>query len=553
MNSVLFILGFGILGGLVGGVLFKKLHIPQVIGYIVIGLAVGATGFNLIKIEDIQALEPFNLFALGIIGFLVGGELKLDSFRDYGGQFAAILLGEGLAAFVLVGLPVGLIVYFVCHNIPVAFATGIVFGAIASATDPASTISVLWEYRSLGVLTTSLTAIVALDDALAMTLYGVGTGVAQILTSGHGSILGGLAKVSMELLGAVALGALMGVILVGVLRYVLEPERCLAFALGLILLVISLAVTIHADVILAAMTLGFVLTNVTPRKSEELFKVMRGFSIPIYVLFFVLVGARINLAGMPWWLWAIVGVYVLGRSFGKMFGAYVGAKMTGSPDVVCRYLGTGLFAQGGVAIGLSIMASHHLSGIQLTETMALGDAIICGVATTTFIVQLIGPPMVKWAITKADEAGRDITKEDIIAGWTAKDAMKEDVDTISEHELLGSIINRFSEKDNLFYLVANQAGQMVGGLSLETLKSVLIDQESWRWLVASDVMCSLDHRVTEQSPLHAVLETMDQYRLERMPVVKTDGSDVPVGLIDMADLKHRVDREILRRRRSDHV
>lgn len=553
MDSVLFILGFGILGGLIGAGLFKKLHVPQVIGYIVIGLVVGATGFNLIKLKDINALEPFNLFALGIIGFLVGGELKLASFRQYGKQFAAILLGEGLAAFVLVGLPVGLIAYYVCHSMPVAVATGIVFGAIASATDPASTISVLWEYRSLGVLTTSLTAIVALDDALAMTLYGIGTGAAQILTSGDGSILEGLGKVGIELLGAVALGAVMGSILVGVLRYVLDPERCLAFALGLILLVISIAVTIHADVILASMSLGFVLTNVTPRKSEELFKVMRGFSIPIYVLFFVLVGARINMSSMPWWLWAIVGTYVVGRSTGKMFGAYVGARITGSPTVVRKYLGAGLFAQGGVAIGLSIMASHHLSGIQLTPDMALGDAIIFGVATTTFIVQLIGPPMVKWAIIKADEAGRDITKEDIIAGWKAADAMESDVDTITENELLANIITRFTEEDHLFYLVVNEAGRMVGGLSLDTLKNVLTDQDAWRWLVASDVMRPLDHRVSEQSPLAVVLETMEKYRLERVPVVKTDGSDMPAGLIEMTDLKHRVDREILRRRQSSKV
>ena len=551
MNSVLFILGVGILGGLVGAGLFKKLHVPQVIGYIVIGLCVGATGFNLIKIEDIEALEPFNLFALGIIGFLVGGELKLDSFREYGKQFAAILLGEGVAAFILVGVPVGVITYFVCHNTPVALATGIVFGAIASATDPASTISVLWEYRSLGVLTTSLTAIVALDDALAMTLYGVGTGAAQILVSGDGSIIEGLGKVAVELLGAVALGAVMGIILVGILRYVLEAERCLAFALGLILLVISIAVAIHADVILAAMALGFVLTNMAPRKSEELFKVMRGFSIPIYVLFFVLVGARINMSHMPWWLWAIVGTYVVGRSSGKMFGAYIGARITGSPAVVQKYLGAGLFAQGGVAIGLSIMASHHLSGIQLTETMALGDAIIFGVATTTFMVQLIGPPMVKWVIKKADEAGRDITKEDIIAGWKASDAMKHDVDTIPEQELLANIIKRFTEEDHLFYLVVNQVGHIVGGLSLDTLKNVLTDLDAWRWLVASDVMRTLDHRVTEQTPLSGVMERMEQYRLERIPVVKADDSDIPAGIIELSDLKHRVDREILRRRQNN--
>ena len=552
MDSVglqhLFILGLGILGGMVGADIFRRLHIPQVIGYIVIGLIIGESGLKLIHIEEVLALEPFNLFALGIIGFMVGGELKLESFKQYGRQFTAILLGEGLMAFFLVGIPVGLVAYVVCHSFSVALAAGIVFGAIASATDPASTINVLWEYRSLGVLTTSLTAIVALDDALAMTLYGVGTAAAQALTSGSGSMLHSLTSVSVELLGALALGSITALVQALVLRYTSESEKGLAFALGLILMVISVSVYLNLDVILSAMVLGCVLTNLAPRKSDELFKVMRGFSIPIYVLFFVLVGARISIAGMPTWLWAIVAIYVVGRSLGKMSGAYFGARLSGSSAAVRKYLGLGLFAQGGVAIGLSIMASHHLSGINLTDGMPLGDAIIFGVAATTLIVQLLGPPMVKLAIKLADESGRNITKEDIIADWTAGDGMIRDVDTIREDELLAQVLRRFTENEPLFYPVLDRQGFMIGELSLETLKHVLTDQDAWQWLLASDVMQSMDHRVTEDTPLRNVMETMEQFKLDRVPVVQSNGGDKPLGMIELNELQHRLDREILRRR-----
>ena len=177
--SVLFILGLSIIGGLVGASFFQKLRIPQVVGFIVIGLIVGDNGLKLVKHTDVATLQPFTIFALGIIGFLVGGELKAETFRKYARQFFAILLGEGITAFLLVGISTGLFIYFVFHNISAAFAAGIVFGAVASATDPASTIDVLWEYRSLGILTTSLTAIVALDDALAMVLYGIATGLVK--------------------------------------------------------------------------------------------------------------------------------------------------------------------------------------------------------------------------------------------------------------------------------------------------------------------------------------------------------------------------------------
>ena len=104
---------------------------------------------------------------------------------------------------------------------------------------------------------------------------------------------------------------------------------------------------------------------------------------------------------------------------GKMLGAWYGEKITHSEPVVRKYFGMRLFAQGGVAVGLSIMASQHLSGIQRTPQFNMGDAIPFAVTATTLIVQLIGPPMVKWAITLAGESGRNITKDDIITTWKA--------------------------------------------------------------------------------------------------------------------------------------
>ena len=73
--GVLFILGIGVFGGILGAWFFQRIHVPQVVGYIVIGVIIGESGLRLVRPEHVEALAPFNLFALGIIGFLVGGEL----------------------------------------------------------------------------------------------------------------------------------------------------------------------------------------------------------------------------------------------------------------------------------------------------------------------------------------------------------------------------------------------------------------------------------------------------------------------------------------------
>jgi len=546
--NILFVLGLSIFGGLVGASFFQKLRIPQVVGYIVIGLIVGESGLNIVDHKTVTGLQPFTLFALGVIGFLVGGELKAENFRKYARQFFAILLGEGLFSFLLVSISVTLFIYFLFGNLSVAIAAGVVFGAIASATDPASTIDVLWEYRSFGVLTTSLTAIVALDDALAMTLYGVGTGLAEIVTGTSGSFGGELGKVALSLFGAAFAGLVCALILRFVLLKVHSPEKNLSFAIGLILLLISIAAYFDIDVILTSMTLGCILVNIIPRRSEGLFKIMRSFSLPIYVLFFVLAGSRLSISEMPGWVWGIVILYVVGRSVGKVTGAYFGAKFAGSAQVVRRYLGLGLFAQGGVAIGLSIMASQHLKGIDVSQNMALGDLIIFGVAATTFIVQLAGPPMVKLAIKLGREAGRNITRQDVVDSLTVADVMQKEVVLINENETLINAAQIFMVNDFLIFPVVDQHKNILGLISLESLKDILVDQSSWEWLVVTDVMAPVRDKAFADEPLQHIIDRMNELNIDEIPVVTKNNGNMPIGILGRANIRKLIDKEVIRRK-----
>ncbi len=385
-NNILFLLGIGIFFGITAAWLFQRLRIPKVIGYIAIGIVIGQSGFNILNREPVNLLQYFNYFALGIIGFLVGGELKWNHLKKYIGQFSAILLAEGLGAFILVGSAITFITYMVSHNLAVSISAGVIFGAIASATDPASTIQVLWEYRAQGVLTTTIIAIVALDDVLAMTLYSIGSTIAQVLTGGHVSVWDAVMHIVIELGGAVLLGVGVGFIINVILCKSKERERTMVFTIAALLLIISISLAWGVDVILASMFLGVTLCNLSPRKSSNLFEMMGDLAQPVYVLFFVLVGARLHLASIPKWLWLVIASYVIMMSIGKIVGSFLGAKWTKADRNVQYYCGMGLLSQGGVAIGLSIMASNHLHAVQVTETMSLPDMIIFGITATTFIV-----------------------------------------------------------------------------------------------------------------------------------------------------------------------
>lgn len=548
--GLLILLGLSLLGGTIGAWFFQHLRIPQVVGYIVIGLLLGQVGLGAIRPEDIVHLRPLNLFALGIIGFLVGGELKIETFRKYAKQFMAILLGEGLGAFFLVGAGSFAFLYILFGDMKIAAAAAVVFGAIASATDPASTIDVLWEYRARGILTTSITAIVALDDALAMTLYGLGTGMAQMFTSGNADFGHEIAKFSQEIFGALLVGFLFAIALVILLRSVRQAEKALAVAIGLILLLIGVSILIDLDIILAAMTLGFTLVNVAPRVSKDVFKLMRGFSMPIYVLFFVLVGARLNIASLPLWLWGIVAIYVVGRNGGKMLGAWIGARISGSTATVRKYMGMGLFAQGGVAVGLSIMASQHLTGIQVSDGLSLGDTIIFAITATTMIVQLSGPPLVKLAIQRAGEIGQNVTDEDVIAEMKVADAMDKDIQSFREDMRLTDAVKAFAQTEYSVIPVINSDNRLIGTVSLQGMRDVLADHDSWEWLLVSDILDPLSDKTNADAPLKEVIEFMNMRHIPQMPVISSNNGDSPVGMLDLGRVKKRVADEILRRHKE---
>ncbi len=553
-NNILFILGIGVFGGLIGAWFFQKIKFPQVIGYIVMGLILGESGFKLIQTADIEHLGMFNNFALGIIGFLVGGELQIATFKKYGKQFMAILLCEGILAFLLVGISSFFVVYFMCNNLWTSVAVAIVFGAIASATDPASTIDVLWENRAKGVMTTAIIAIVALDDALAMTLYGLGTATAKLLTteasagSAAGASLSAAAvSITIHLFGGLVIGSIFGLIIVAFMKFFKGAEKHVAIAIGLLLLIIYITLRFEMDVILAAMMAGFMVTNLARRRSEELFKLMRSFSIPIYVIFFVLVGARLSFGAMPGWLWWIVGLYVICRTAGKMVGAYIGAKISGSEPAVRRYLGMGLFAQGGVAIGLAIVAAHKLGDITVHEDLSLANMVIYTITATTLVVQIIGPPMVKVAVKLAKEDNRNITEEDIISTLGIADVITDDVQLINEGSSVKMAVETFTRNDYFIYPVVNRNNKIIGILTFDSLKDVLADRDSWDWLLVNDVMQSVEDECALNEPLEQVYERMLSLKIDQMPVVKDYETAEPAGIIDMRSIKAKINNELIAR------
>lgn len=535
--NILFLFGFALIAGIIGSRYFKKLKIPQVVAFIIIGIGLGHSGLNIINDQLISELEPFNYFALGLIGFMIGGELKLEILRKYGKQFLSILLFEGLSAFFIVAILVGFASFFITHNINMSIALGLVLGAIASATAPAATTDVLWEYKSKGPLSTTILGIVALDDALALLLFAFSSVIAVKLTGGSEgeSIIKVILHPIYEIGGALAIGVSGAFFLSKAVKKLSEHDKILAFSLGTVLIVLGLSIACKFDMLLASMSMGAVLINILPKKSGDLFELVSDFTPPIYVLFFVLVGAKLHIDNLSPMAMILTFSYILGRTIGKMVGAYTGAKISGAPKSVVKNLPLCLFSQAGVAIGLSIVASHIFDS-------DFGNTIVVVVTTSTFVVQLIGPICTRLAIQRANETGKNITEEDLLNKISISEVIDKTQPCVYEHDSIKDILNVFSRSDDYYYPVLNISKKVVGIISVEHIK-YLIAQEGLEGVVlAHDVMSSVETALTPKNNLREVLDLLNNNSSDYAVVLDKNSF---VGIIERRGINKTLSAKML--------
>ena len=540
--NIILLIGIAIFAGTVGAKVIQKFHIPQIIGYVTIGLILGPL-LGIISTETVGRLESFNLFALGVIGFLIGGELKREIFVKFGRQVMAILLFEGLAAFLLVGvLSFGIMICF--YDWKMSLAVSVVLAAICAATDPASTVSVLWEYKARGPLTAMLTAVVALDDALALVLYAVGISVAGVIT-GHEDkgFFYALGVSFYHIAGAVVMGVMAGLVLIWILKRVDDLGRVLAFTVGAVLVIIGASVALHLDVIIATMVLGVTLINVAPRRMSSSFEVMHRFSVPVYALFFVLVGARLSISAVDTMICLLMLAYVTGSIVGKTGGAYLGALYSKTVKSVRNYLGFCLYPQGGIAVGLLIMASHKFDP-EMSSIMLL--VVLLG----AFVLQLIGPFGVKFGAKKAGELGLNITEEDLIKTKSVGDVMDTEVPVISAGMPLSEVITTVSSTNNFFYSVVDNENKLIGGITLDGIRNTFATQELNDWLVALDIAEPVIAKVTPDVPLAEAFERTKHLDLGHLPVVNSSEDDDFIGVLNCRAVRRSLSAEVLSRQQK---
>lgn len=364
----------------------KKINLPNVTAYLVAGLAVGPYCLNLFDQDALAGVAQITSVALGFIAFSIGGEFKWESLKRVGTKAVIITLFQALAALALVDI----VLLVFGFDVPLS----ITLGAIATATAPAATLMVVRQYRAQGTMTNTLLSVVAMDDAVGLAAFSISLAIAQSLTSGAAPTLYNmLISPLLEIILSLVVGGLLGALLSFLMRFFRSRANRLSLMLAAVLAGVALADGYGLSSLLTCMAIGAAMVNLRD-DSEMLVEIIDRWTPPLFTLFFVISGAELDLHVLS--TVGILGLlYILARSFGKYFGARVGASVVKSEPKIRKYLGLTLLPQAGVAIGMA--------QVVITKLPEYGAEIRAVVLCATLVYELIGPVITRIALERSGE------------------------------------------------------------------------------------------------------------------------------------------------------
>jgi len=384
------ILGIGcvLFLGLFSSKIAEKFKTPAITAYLILGILIGPYVAGIIPDTIIGSSGLISNLALSLIAFSIGQSFSKQTFKQVGSLVIWISILSAVGAWIAVMTALKII--------GVSGPASILLGAIATATAPAAIIMVVREYKARGTFVDVLMGVVALDDAWGLIIFSLSLSIARAWHLQSGAHFLGMAKeVLWEILGSFVAGAIMGFILNRLSRFIKNQTELLIFTLALIFITAGIALWLHFSVLLSCMIMAAVVVNMN-NESFKYFQILQAIDWPIYLFFFVLAGANleVHLLGA---LSTIGIVYIIARMVGKWAGTLIGAYISRAGKDIKKYLTLAQMPQAGVALGMALIVK--------SEFADMGSMIFTTVVGATVVYELIGPYFVKLALHKAKQIG----------------------------------------------------------------------------------------------------------------------------------------------------
>jgi Kef-type K+ transport system membrane component KefB len=397
-------IGFFLLAGSLASSILEILRLPHLTGFLLVGIVAGPHVLHAVNHDTVVDLGVVNSLALSLIALAGGAELRLEAVRrGFSSLLSATLVQNGLA---LVVLPVtfilarDLVPFTRGMPLPAVFAVAMLWGVVAITRSPSAVMGILSQTRPAGKLTDFTVGFVMTSDVVVVILLAVvTTAVRPLLEPGAALSLSAFAELGHELLGSVAIGTTLGLLLVAYLRFVGRQVLLVLLLLGLV--VVEVITYLRFEWLLTFLTAGFVVQNFS-RQGGKLLHAIEHTGEVVYVIFFALAGAHLDLPLLGT-LWKAALLFFAVRAVTAVVGARISGRLAGDPPALRTWGWAGLVSQAGLALGIAA----RMQGQFPSFGAQFGALAVAAVALN----ELVGPVIFKLALDRSGETQKGAPAE----------------------------------------------------------------------------------------------------------------------------------------------
>lgn len=417
-------IGFVLLAAFAVGEFGAVMKLPKVTGYIVSGLLLGPFVLNILSTRVAGEMQVFNTLALGLIATTAGLELDVRSMAKVSRTMLATIVFKLLFLLILVGGAFYLLQTYwpVLPNIKpkAVIALALLFSVLAIGTSPAITIAVLSESKSKGRLSDMALAIAVAKDLVVVVFLALAISYIRAWLNPELSLdTGVLIKVGRELGLSLALGALIGVIMILYSKF-LRAEQLMALV-AVVIVAAEVCRMFHLELLLVLIMTGFVVRNFSHQEHFLLEPLVR-ISLPVFVVFFTTAGANVDLVATTAILPLAITI-VAARAIAFFIASYLGGMVGKENRAIRANAWMAYLPQAGVTLGLILVAAEALPELA-TSIHRTGMAIVG-------INLLLGPVLMSLALRRVGEVPgpQKLLESETISGESATDFPKPVVDS----------------------------------------------------------------------------------------------------------------------------
>ncbi|CBZ03080.1 potassium transporter [Clostridium botulinum] len=382
------------------GKLISKVKLPAILGWLIAGMILGPHAVGLVNEATLNAewyKTIVNILEC-VVGLLIGTELVWNKIKKSGKQLIITTLTQSLGTFFVVSIVFAVVFYFT--GIPLYLA--LIFGGIALATAPAPALSVVREFKTDGPVTRTLIPMAALDDMVGVVVF---FSTISIISAKISEQKLPIYMILLIVLLPIIIGIGTGLLAGFLLKKENTPQKTIVLLITIIL--ISSGVGFIFDkIILPEPVLNFMLigmafsaTFANMISKNRLEEIMSAFNPILDISMIVVI---LNL-GTPLDYHLILGaglftaIYIISRAVGKYSGAFFGAAITRSPQVVKKYLGLTLLPHSGVSLVFTGIAVSVLKGPAPECAKIIQGTIAAAAVINEVIAVIVAKKAFEWA------------------------------------------------------------------------------------------------------------------------------------------------------------